>query len=77
MRAIAEIVHEIDLRDGRYVRPEVPGIDAVLRGWMSRADADRETHGIALFDGLYEALSQTPARARAGRRGSRPDAQRT
>ena len=77
MRAIAEIVHEIDLRDGRYVRPEVPGIDAVLRGWMSRADADRETHGIALFDGLYEALSQTPARASAGRRGSRSDAQRT
>jgi len=77
MRAIAEIVHEIDLRDGRYVRPEVPGIDAVLRGWMSRADADRESHGIALFDGLYEALSQTPARASAGRRGSRSDAERT
>ena len=30
--AMAEIIHEIDLRDGRYVPPEVPGIDAVLRG---------------------------------------------
>jgi hypothetical protein len=74
MRAIAEIVHEIDLRDGRYVRPEVPGIDTVLLGWMSRPDADRETHGIALFDGLYEALSRTPTRPSVGRRGSQSDA---
>jgi hypothetical protein len=60
--AIAEIVHEIDLRDGRYVRPEAPGIDAVLRGWMSRADAEREAHGIALFEGLYAAFFHTGSR---------------
>lgn len=68
MAAVAEIVHEIDLRDGRYVRPEVPGIDAVLRGWMSRSDAEREVHGIALFDGLHAALSQTTLRPRAEKR---------
>jgi hypothetical protein len=68
--AIAEIVHEIDLRDGRYARPEAPGIDAILRGWMSRSDADREVHGIALFDGLYAAFSQTAKRGtRRERRG--------
>ena len=60
LRAIAEIVHEIDLRDGRYTRPEVAGIDAVLRGWLTRSDAEREAHGIALFDGLHVALSQVP-----------------
>ena len=70
VRAIAEIVHEIDLRDGRYVRPEVAGIDAVLRGWMSRADADREAHGVALMDGLYAALSPAIARQRRKNPGS-------
>jgi hypothetical protein len=68
MMAIAEIVHEIDLRDGRYVRPEVPGVDAVLRGWVSRSDAEREVHGIALFEGLHAALSQTGSGKRAQRR---------
>jgi hypothetical protein len=62
MKAIAEIVHEIDLRDGRYARPEVVGVEAVLRGWMHRPDVDREAHGIALFDGLYEGFAKTFAR---------------
>ncbi|MHB8731057.1 MAG: chromate resistance protein ChrB domain-containing protein [bacterium] len=42
VRVIAEVVQEIDLRDNRCTRLEVPGNDAVLRGWMSRADADRD-----------------------------------
>ncbi len=56
LRAIGEIVHEIDLRDGRYARPEIAGIDAVLRGWVVLPDAEREQHGVALFEGLYTAL---------------------
>ena len=63
LRAIAEIVHEIDLRDGRYTRPEVPGVDAILKGWVTYTDAERETPGIALFDGLHAALSQVPRAA--------------
>jgi hypothetical protein len=57
--SMAEIVHEIDLRDGHTVRPETIGIDAILQGWL-RADLDdreRERHGIALFEGLYLALA--------------------
>ena len=66
--AIAEIVHEIDLRDGRYARPEAPGIDAVLRGWMARPDSEREIHGVALIDGLYASLRQTGVRKGAEKR---------
>ncbi len=62
LRAIAEIVHEIDLRDGRYVRSEVAGVDVILRGWQALPDADREAHGVALFEGLYAALSQAGPR---------------
>ena len=54
---LAEIVHEIDLRDGRYLRPETAGIDAVLRGWRQAglADVDLEKNGVALFEALYDA----------------------
>jgi hypothetical protein len=57
--AIAEIVHEIDLRDGHYLRPETVGIDAILNGWLMAglSDAELEAHGVALFEGLYAALS--------------------
>lgn len=69
MHTIEEIVHEIDLRDGRYARPETAGVDAVLQGWTTFSDAEREAHGVALFEGLYGSLSQaTPARSRKRRR---------
>ncbi len=58
LRAIAEIVHEIDLQDGRYSRPETIGVDRVLDGWSRAdlADGELETRGLALFDGLYNSL---------------------
>ena len=57
LRLIADIVHEIDLQDGMYIGPETAGIDAILSGWerAGLADADLETHGTALFSGLYAA----------------------
>ena len=73
MKAVAEIVHDIDLRDGRYVRPEASGVEAVLRGWLNRLDADREMHGVALFDGLYEGFSKALTQSKSKpRSGSRP-----
>lgn len=62
LRAIAEIVHAIDLRDEKYSRPEVPGLDAVLKGWLlaNLSDAELEAHGVALFEGLYMALTVQP-----------------
>jgi hypothetical protein len=58
LQTLAEIVHEIDLRDGQYSHPEMSGIDAILKGWLvaNFSDANLEAHGIALFEGLYTAL---------------------
>ncbi|MCI0439924.1 MAG: chromate resistance protein [Chloroflexi bacterium] len=55
---MAEIVHDVDLRDELYARPESAGIDALLKGWLilNLADAELESRGIALFDGLFEHL---------------------
>lgn len=57
--AIAEIVHEADIEDGRYDAPEAPGLDVVLRGFsLSGDDARTLQVADAVFDGLYEYLRQ-------------------
>lgn len=60
LQGIAEIVHEIDLRDGRYARPETAGVALVLKGWLTGglSDTEIESRGIALFEGLFTALSR-------------------
>ena len=66
LAALAEIVHAIDLRDGAAARPEIPGVEATLRGWSATGwpDGELERHGIALFEGLYLDLQQVrPAEA--------------
>lgn len=59
---LAEIVHDIDLRDGRYQRRQTPGVEALLDGWAASglSDPQLELNGLALFDGLYAALSSEP-----------------
>ncbi len=58
LRNVAEVVHEIDLRDGRYLRSETAGVEAILRGWHEAglADAELEERGKGLFEGLYAAF---------------------
>lgn len=71
LQAMAEIVHEIDLRDGRYLRAEIAGVDAILGGWQLThwSDAEREAHGIAFFEGLYQTLTSNATTALAKKRG--------
>lgn len=76
LAALAEIVHEIDLRDGLSARPEIPGVDSLLRGWATAgwSDIELERHGTALFEGLYLSLRPDgpPAASKhPGRGGSR------
>jgi hypothetical protein len=60
LHLMGEIIHEIDVRDGRYAHPETAGIDAVLSGWLLTrfADQELEDHGVALFEGLFTALAR-------------------
>ena len=66
LSAMGEIIHEIDIRDGVYVRPETLGIDVILKGWLldKLSDQELEHHGLVLFQGLYVSLSR---QVRAGR----------
>ena len=53
---IAEIVHDIDLKDQKFGRQETPGIEQVIAG-IAMAHKDDETRlarGSAVFDDLYE-----------------------
>ncbi len=55
---VAEIVHEIDLRDGKFGRPETRGIEQLLAGIVNACPSDEERleRGITLFDGLHESF---------------------
>jgi len=57
---IAEIVHDIDIKDGKYGRPEVPGILQLVNGlaFAHPADLDRLDRGFSLFDDLYASFRQ-------------------
>lgn len=60
LQPIAEIVHEIDLHDDRYVWPEITGIERLIDGWSwsNLSDTEIEKKGISLFEGLYIAFSR-------------------
>ena len=55
LRNIAEIVHDIDVKDAKYGREEAPGIGQLVAGIaVANADDDaRLARGTALFDDLY------------------------
>ena len=58
LAAIAQIVHDLDLRDDLYQRPEAAGVAALINGIVSRFDDDhrRIAEGAPLFDALYASL---------------------
>lgn len=54
--AIAEIVHDIDLKDAKFAREEASGIAMLVEGIASanKDDNRRLERGAAVFDDLYE-----------------------
>lgn len=60
LRRIAEIIHDIDLKDAKFNRPERPGVECLVNGlaMVERDDEARLARGAALFGDLYESLAR-------------------
>ena len=65
LAAIGEIIHDIDLKDGKYGREETAGVRSLIAGIASAHDDDTERleHGAVLLDTLYSSF--------AGRQGGK------
>ncbi|MEP7347561.1 MAG: chromate resistance protein ChrB domain-containing protein, partial [Gemmatimonadaceae bacterium] len=68
LRSIAEVVHDIDLKDGKFGRDDAPGIERVISGIAAAHpdDVARLERARQLFDELYllfsaEASARAPA----------------
>jgi len=59
LRTLAEIVHDIDVKDSKFERPETAGVAAFIDGLARSEPSDerRLERGFVLFDSLYESLS--------------------
>ena len=60
LRELAEIVHDVDLKDNKFNRSEAAGLGAVIRGLAESLKDDRKLaqQSGPIFDGLYELLSR-------------------
>jgi hypothetical protein len=56
LRAIAEIIHDIDLKDNKFGRTEVAGIRTLIEGISvtTNDDSERIARGSEVFNDLYE-----------------------
>ncbi len=70
---LARIVHDLDVKDGRYGAPEAATVGTVIEG-LQLAHADDDgllVQGMALFDSLYRAFERS-ARSAGPRALARP-----
>ena len=60
LKEIAEIVHDADLMDEKYARPESEGLDAIVRGMQLSLPGDHTLIGYTdvLYEGLYAYLGR-------------------
>lgn len=83
LASIAGIVHDLDLKDGRFGAPEAPAIGLLIEGLRLTHDQDDVllTEGMALFESLYRGVSEARRlqgpRPVATRRAGRGRAQRS
>jgi hypothetical protein len=62
LRYLADIIHDIDLRDGKFARAETAGFTALITGVCleHRQDDARLAAGTTVLDAFYRALQQRP-----------------
>ena len=62
LQRVAEIIHDIDLKDGKFDRQEAAGVAQVIAGILGAEQSDeaRIERGAALFDDLYRAFRGKP-----------------
>lgn len=60
LSSIAEIVHDIDIKDGKFGRAEAAGIEQLLVGTLlaNPGDEERLERGFRLFDDLYQSFGR-------------------
>ena len=60
LTAIGEIVHDLDLKDYKFGRPEADGVGHFIVGLVLATDDDvvRIRQGAELFDNLYRSFRQ-------------------
>jgi hypothetical protein len=68
LQAIAEIIHDIDLKDEKFSRAEAPGVKILINGICmdTHVDEERLARGEAIFDSLYGAF-RNKRKAKASR----------
>ena len=59
VKKMAEIVHDLDVKDDKYGKPETAGVEDILTGIRKTAknDADGLERGMAAFEMLYQSKS--------------------
>jgi hypothetical protein len=62
LRAIAEMVHDIDIKDQKFGRGETAGFASLIAGVVKRngRDAARVERGAELLNDFYESVRQSP-----------------
>ncbi len=60
LRKMAEVVHDLDLKDGKFANPQASGVETILLGIRKTAKDDHEAleEGIKTFEWLHAALSK-------------------
>lgn len=67
LRELAEIVHDIDLKDGKFHRREAAGLNTVVNGLSQTLRNDRKLAQAAnlIFDGLFSLLEERGKKSRS------------